>query len=130
MRSTRSNGRCRVFAFLLAVGLLPACGGGGETNGTPTVPSAFVLKNNALTYGGQANTHLIVGYRLQPMGGGEPVVSGPIGIAPGASVEQPVPAGAWNLSVTYDDGRSERLQIPPDQVDAPSQDVREVTFLR
>jgi hypothetical protein len=88
-----------------------------------------MLKNNELTFGGQQNTHAIVSYQCVPIGGGDTITSGPISLPPGQSVLQPVPSGTYNLSVSYDDGHSERLQIPPDQVDAPAESTRNVIFV-
>ena len=128
VRSAGVRLRCGLLAVLAAVACLPACGG-GAADGGGAGPSGFTLKNNELTFGGQSNTHVIVGYRLLPMDGSEVIVSGPLGLAPGASIYQQVPSGLYHLTVTYDDGRSERLQIPPDQVDAPAESGRDVTFL-
>lgn len=111
----------------LFIGLLPACGSGGTESGGTQATSGFLLKNNGLTFGGQANTHAIVGYTCS--GGGETIVGPPVNMAPGDVRFLPCAVGKYTLTVTYDDGRSERLQVPPDQVDALTEEIATVLFL-
>jgi hypothetical protein len=114
----------------LFFGLLPACGsGGGEGGDGEAVMTGFLLRNNTLTFGGQTNTHAIVGYSFQRSGASEASHSPPVLLAPGDSRFQPLPVGSYTLVATFDDGHTESLQVPPDRVDAYADEVRTVNFL-
>jgi hypothetical protein len=113
----------------LFLGLLPACGSGGAESSGTEATSGFLLKNNGLTFGGVANTHVIVGYSCRKSGTSETITSPPLNMAPGDVRFVPLPTGRYTLSVVYDDGHTERLQVPPDQVDALIEDVTTVLFL-
>ena len=110
--------------------LLAACGGGGATQGESSIAMGTVLiTNGTLTFAGKANTHALVSYAYISSGLLVSGNSGPISLMPGASVPVALPSGSYNLMVTYDDGRSERLQTPADQVDVYAGDVRPVLFM-
>jgi hypothetical protein len=120
---------CRRVSFaLLMLGVLPSCGSGGTTE-TAASSSGFLLTNNGLTFGGQANVHAIVSYTLTPAGSSNTMASGPVMVEPGDAVFVPLTTGRYTLTATFDDGHTERLQVPPDQVDALAEEVRTILFV-
>ena len=117
--------------LVLCIGiLLASCGGGGaEATEQTQNGSGFLLKNNGLTFGGSANVHAIVSYTVTRSGTGAPSASGPVNLAPGDVMFIPLSSGKYTLTATFDDGHSERLQVPPDQVDAIAEEVTTVLFV-
>jgi hypothetical protein len=89
----------------------------------------LLMKNATLTYGGMSNTHAIVEYRYIPPGSTQAGSSGPVQILPGEWLPLTLPSGVYNLYVVFDNGRSERLQSPPDQVDVYAGETRTVLFM-
>lgn len=118
----------RMLLPCLILGLLPSCGSGGGTE-AGSASTGFLLTNNGLTFGGQANVHAIVSYTCTPAGSSDTMSSGPVLLEPGDSVFVPLGTGRYTLSATFDDGHTERLQVPPDQVDALAEEVRSILFV-
>lgn len=123
-------------AWILLVGLwalagaTTGCGGGGSSDGSGGAGTATVrLKNNGLTKGGLANTHVIVGYTYSLAGQGGLNTVGPLTLAPSATTIIQLPVGSYLFTATYDDGHNESLQIPPDQVLLFSGTIVDLTFL-
>jgi hypothetical protein len=118
-----------IVLLLIGMGLFASCGGGGETTAGTETGSGFLLKNNGLTFGGAHNVHAIVSYTVTRSGNGTQISSGPVNLAPGDTAFVPVTTGKYTLSATFDDGHVERLQVPPDQVDAIAEEVTTVLFV-
>jgi hypothetical protein len=89
----------------------------------------LLLTNGPLTFGGRTNSHAIVSFSYVAPGSSLAADSGPVLIVPGAFLPLTLPSGSYNLAVVYEDGRSERLQTPPDQVDVYASEVRRVLFM-
>lgn len=118
-----------IILLLIGMGLFSSCGGGGETTTATQTGSGFLLKNNGLTFNGSHNVHAIVSYTVTRSGTSTPTSSGPVNLAPGDTAFVPVTTGKYTLSVTFDDGHVERLQVPADQVDAIAEEVTTVLFV-
>ena len=130
MRLTnRARTMSSIVLLLIGMGLFSSCGGGGETATEAQAGSGFLLKNNGLTFGGSANVHASVSYTITRSGSSTPTASGPVSLAPNETAFVPVTTGKYTLSATFDDGHVERLQVPPDQVDAIAETVTTVLFI-
>jgi hypothetical protein len=87
------------------------------------------LENGTITYSGHANTHTVVSFFYIVPGSAQAVQSGPVQIAPGESVVLELPSGPYTFGVVYDDGHSERLQAPADQVNVYAGETVRVLFV-
>jgi hypothetical protein len=105
-----------------------ACGGGGEsvTASSAEPTSGVLLLNNPITAGGRANTHAVVAFSYAH-GGATGTI--PLALAPGEDGFVPLAPGRYTLSVTFDDGTTEGLQAPSDQVTLFTGEVTRLRFL-
>ena len=120
-RSARVGTLCLLVASV-------GCGGGGAAGpgGDSALGSGVLVRNNALTYGGHANPHAVTS--LSYTRGGQ-LATVPVGLAPGDHAFVPLEPGGYTLAVTFDDGTTERLQVPSDQVTLFTGEVVTVLFL-
>jgi hypothetical protein len=104
------------------------CGGGGEssTEEPVTTGSGVLLLNNPITFGGASNSHAIVSFSYAH---GGKTGSVPLALPPGDHVFVPLVPGAYTLSVVFDDGSAERLQVPADQITVFTGEVARLRFL-
>jgi hypothetical protein len=90
------------------------------------VGSGVLLKNNAITFGGQANAHALTSFSYVRSGQSATLA---MGLEPGNHAFVPLEPGAYVLAVMFDDGSTERLQVPSDQVTLFTGEVVSVTFM-